>query len=154
VEFLDRVLGRLAEVSGGGETALNAGAGAAGGLGFGLMRFAGARLVSGFDIVAEALQLAGRISGADLVMTGEGSLDIQTLGGKGPAGVAAMARQAGKPVVAVAGRTEAAAAPLFDHVMSLERFGLSKEQSMAEAAKWLEEIVREDSEVLANLVGR
>lgn len=154
VEFLDTVLAHLAGVSGGEDIARTAGAGAAGGLGFGLMRFAGARLVAGFDIVADALQLAGRIAAVDLVITGEGSLDAQTLGGKGPAGVAAMARQAGCPVVAVAGRVEQAAVPLFDHVMSLERFGLDRERSMAEAAEWLEVIIREDSTILASLAGR
>ncbi len=154
VAFLDAVLAHLATVSGGEEIARTAGAGAAGGLGFGLMRFAGARLVAGFDIVADALQLAGRIAAADLVITGEGSLDAQTLGGKGPAGVAAMARQAGCPVVAVAGRVEQAAIPLFDHVMSLERFGLGRERSIAEAAEWLEVIIREDAAVLASLVDR
>ncbi|WAC17966.1 glycerate kinase [Luteolibacter sp. SL250] len=154
VTFLDGALGQLADVSHGGEIARVPGAGAAGGLGFGLMRFAGARLVAGFDIVADALQLAGRIAAADLVITGEGSLDAQTLGGKGPAGVAAMARQAGKPVVAVAGRVEDAAVPLFDHVMSLERFGLERERSMAEAAQWLEVIVREDMPVLSSLLAQ
>ncbi|MBX3743468.1 MAG: glycerate kinase [Akkermansiaceae bacterium] len=152
VGFLDAALERLSEVSRGGDIARTPGAGAAGGLGFGLMRFAGAELMAGFDIVADALQLAGRISAADLVITGEGSLDAQTLGGKGPAGVAAMARQAGKPVVAVAGRAEDAALPLFDHVMTLERFALPRERSMAEAADWLEKIVRADSAILAALV--
>jgi glycerate kinase len=152
VRFLDAALERLAEASNGVGIARTPGAGAAGGLGFGLMRFAGAELVAGFDIVADALQLAGRISAADLVITGEGSLDAQTLGGKGPAGVAAMARQAGKPVVAVAGRVEHAALPLFDHVMTLERYGLPRERSMAEAAEWLEKIVGEDSPILGALV--
>ena len=109
VAFLEGVLGRLAEAGGGRELAERPGAGAAGGLGFGLMRFAGARLVSGFELVAEALDLAARISRVDLVITGEGSLDEQTLGGKGPSGVAAMARRAGVPVVAVAGRSDEAA---------------------------------------------
>jgi glycerate kinase len=152
VEYLDAALQRLADVSGGGEIAMSPGAGAAGGLGFGLMRFAGADLVAGFDIVANALQLAERISSADLVITGEGSLDAQTLGGKGPAGVAAMARSAGKPVVAVAGRVEEAALPLFDHVMSLERFGISPERSIAEASQWLERVVAEDLVKLRTLL--
>ena len=94
VIFLDDVLGKLAEISESGEIAGSPGAGAAGGLGFGLMRFAGARLVSGFDLISDVLGLERKIAEAELVITGEGSLDSQTLCGKGPAGVAAMARAA------------------------------------------------------------
>lgn len=79
------------------------GAGAAGGLGFGLMAFCAAELVSGFDLVAAQVGLQERIAQADLVITGEGRLDAQTLHGKGPAGVAQMARRAGRPVAAFAG---------------------------------------------------
>lgn len=152
VEFLDGVLEHLAEASSGQDLAAVGGAGAAGGLGFGLMRFADARLVAGFDIVADALGLEERIREADLVITGEGSLDIQTLGGKGPAGVAAMARDLGRPVVAVAGIVDERAMPLFDHVMSLQRFDLPRQRSIAEAAKWVEQIIREDAPVLEKLV--
>jgi glycerate kinase len=79
------------------------GAGAAGGIGFGLMSFCRAQMRSGFDVVAEALHLEERIATCDLVITGEGRLDGQTLEGKGPAGVAALARKHGKPVLAFAG---------------------------------------------------
>jgi glycerate kinase len=79
------------------------GAGAAGGLGFGLMSFCGARLQSGFDLVAEVTGLKEHIMEADLVITGEGKLDAQTLHGKGPLGVADMAREAGKRVIGVGG---------------------------------------------------
>jgi glycerate kinase len=83
------------------------GAGAAGGLGFGLMSFCGARLTSGFDLIADLVHLRKRIAAADLVITGEGRLDAQTLHGKGPMGVADMARELGKPVAAFAGAIEA-----------------------------------------------
>ncbi|WP_050029165.1 glycerate kinase [Verrucomicrobium sp. BvORR034] len=79
------------------------GAGAAGGLGFGLMSFCGARLQSGFDLVAEVTGLREHIMEADLVITGEGKLDAQTLHGKGPLGVADMAREVGKRVIGVGG---------------------------------------------------
>jgi glycerate kinase len=79
------------------------GAGAAGGLGFGLLAFCDAQIRNGFDVVSEAMQLEARIRAADLVITGEGSLDGQTLEGKGPAGVAALARAHQKPVLAIAG---------------------------------------------------
>lgn len=83
------------------------GAGAAGGLGFGLMSFCGAKLTSGFDLIADLVHLRDRIDAADLVITGEGRLDAQTLHGKGPMGVADMARELGKPVAAFAGAIEA-----------------------------------------------
>jgi glycerate kinase len=83
------------------------GAGAAGGLGFGLMSFCGAKLTSGFDLIADLVHLRDRIAAADLVITGEGRLDAQTLHGKGPMGVADMARELGKPVAAFAGAIEA-----------------------------------------------
>ena len=80
------------------------GAGAAGGLGAGLVAFTGARLRPGAEMVMEALNLDDRIKGADLVITGEGRLDSQTARfGKGPAAVARHARKAGIPVVALAG---------------------------------------------------
>src|SRR5204862_1014526 len=81
-----------------------AGAGAAGGLGFGLLSFCGATIQPGFEVVAEALELEARMKHADLVITGEGSLDRQTLEGKTPVGVARLARKLGKKVFAIAGR--------------------------------------------------
>jgi glycerate kinase len=79
------------------------GAGAAGGIGFGLLSFCGAKMQSGFDLLAEVLRIEERIAACDLVITGEGRLDTQTLEGKGPAGIAALARKHGKPVLALAG---------------------------------------------------
>jgi glycerate kinase len=80
------------------------GAGAAGGLGAGLVAFLGARLQPGAEMVMEALHLDERLSGAQLVITGEGRLDSQTARfGKGPAAVARHARNAGIPVVAIGG---------------------------------------------------
>jgi glycerate kinase len=79
------------------------GAGAAGGVGYGVLTLLDARLRPGFDLVAELLGFDDRLAGADLVVTGEGRLDAQTLRGKGPAGVAARAAAAGVPVLALAG---------------------------------------------------
>jgi glycerate kinase len=80
------------------------GAGAAGGLGAGLAAFCGASIESGVLLVAGVVGLPALIDGADLVVTGEGSYDSQTSMGKTPAGVAAIAGDAGVPVVIVAGR--------------------------------------------------
>jgi glycerate kinase len=79
------------------------GAGAAGGLGFGLLSFCEASLQSGFDLVAKTIHLQEKIAAAELVITGEGGLDAQTLMGKGPAGIARMAKAAGTKVIAFGG---------------------------------------------------
>ena len=80
------------------------GAGAAGGVGYAAMAVLGAELRPGIALVLDLVGFAGALDGADLVITGEGALDAQTLHGKAPAGVAAAAAKAGVPVVAVAGR--------------------------------------------------
>jgi len=97
------------------------GAGAAGGLGFGLMSFCGAKVQPGFDVVAEAVRLEQKIKRADVIITGEGKLDNQTLEGKTPAGVAELARKFHKQVFAIVGRAEAKskAGDLFNRVYEL-----------------------------------
>jgi glycerate kinase len=82
------------------------GAGAAGGLGAGLMAFLGAEVRPGVDVVMDAVGFARRVAWADLVLTGEGKLDRQSLRGKVPAGVLAAARRAGKPVAVVCGQAD------------------------------------------------
>jgi len=79
------------------------GAGAAGGAGFGFMALAGARLRPGADLVLEALAFERRLEGADLIVTGEGRLDRQTLAGKAPYAVTQAGRRRGVPVVAIVG---------------------------------------------------
>jgi glycerate 2-kinase len=92
------------------------GAGAAGGLGFAAMLFLGARMRPGIDLLLELASFGDRLDGARLVITGEGSLDEQTLRGKAPAGVAraAAGHQPPVPVVAVAGRSTLTADQLRD----------------------------------------
>jgi glycerate 2-kinase len=79
------------------------GAGAAGGVGFALLGVLGATRRPGVEVVLDLVGLDGALGGADLVVTGEGSLDEQTLTGKAVAGVAARAARHGVPVVAVCG---------------------------------------------------
>ncbi|WP_223622760.1 glycerate kinase [Microbacterium sp. EST19A] len=81
------------------------GAGAAGGVGYAALAVLGARRAPGVEVIQDLTGLGVRIAAADLVITGEGSLDDQSLGGKTPLGVAAAARAAGVPVVAVCGRS-------------------------------------------------
>ncbi len=87
------------------DAASAAGAGAAGGVGFAALALLGAQARPGIDLLLELIDFQARLPGTGLVVTGEGSLDAQTLHGKAPAGVAAAARAVGVPVVAVAGRS-------------------------------------------------
>jgi glycerate 2-kinase len=90
------------------------GAGAAGGIGFAPLAL-GAQRREGVGLVAEAVSLRAQIDGADLVLTGEGAIDAQTLSGKTPAGVARLARAADIPVIAFAGRVDPSADALLKH---------------------------------------
>ncbi|WP_147680251.1 glycerate kinase [Actinomyces ruminicola] len=128
VPALDRALAHVARVSGHEPEADTPGAGAAGGLGFALRVFLGASLEPGVELVARAVGLADAVTGADLVLTGEGSVDAQTLAGKTPAGVTAVAAQAGVPCVVFAGRIRDGAENLLDHgVRDLVKVGPADE---------------------------
>jgi glycerate kinase len=118
------------------------GAGAAGGLGAGLIVFCRAQLRPGFEAVADACGLADRIAGADLVITGEGKLDRQSLNGKVPVGVGRMASAAKVPCWAVAGICEEnldadLAAEGIGGSVALERLAGSASESRAHAARYL-----------------
>lgn len=124
IEILEKALTRLADIAAAtfSQDQRDApGAGAAGGLGFGLLVFCQAKLEPGFGVVAEAIDLKNKIARADFVITGEGRLDRQTLSGKAPAGVAELARAAGKPVFAIVGesRDEEKTRQLFDDILAL-----------------------------------
>lgn len=90
------------------------GAGAAGGLGFAFLTFTNAVLESGIEMVLKETGLSYYIQNSDLVITGEGRLDGQTIMGKAPAGVAKIAKEYGKPVIAFAGSVEKAAVSCHD----------------------------------------
>lgn len=148
IEMLETALARLAEVVGrdlGVDHRKESGAGAAGGLGFGLMSFCRATLKSGFEVVAEAIDLKAKVKRADVVITGEGSLDEQTLEGKAPAEIARLARKAGKRVFAIVGRAQpdAAVRDLFDGVYAVAQADLSDEENIARASELLREGARE-----------
>lgn len=118
------------------------GAGAAGGLGGGLVAFANGTLRTGVELVAEACGLAGRIRGADLVITGEGKLDGQTIHGKTPIGVARIAQAHGVPTVAVAGALGSGYNAVYEHgitaVFSIAPGPVPLNEAMARAADLLE----------------
>jgi glycerate kinase len=146
VSELDRALSRLAEVTRaqlGRDFATVPGAGAAGGLGFGLMAFCGGQLKSGFNLVSEALHLEERVKQADVVVTGEGRLDRQSSYGKGPGSLAELAKRQGKRTVIFAGAVDPSftlSESPFDEVLEVStgEFGLdptvSTPRALLEAA--------------------
>ena len=113
------------------------GGGAAGGLGAGLVAFLGARLVPGAELVIDATGLAGHLVDADVVITGEGRLDEQSLSGKTPIAVAAEARAAGVTCLAVAGEVlldeDRLRGAGIDHAISLVEIA-GRERAIAETA--------------------
>lgn len=130
MQVLERALAKLARVVShdlGCDFRNQPGAGAAGGLGFGLLSFCHAELRPGFEVVSEAIDLKEKIKNADVIITGEGRLDAQTLQGKGPAGVADLARRFGKQVYAIVGEIgDDAARTCFDAVVALKSPPLSR----------------------------
>lgn len=151
LDNLERALTRLADVIAtefGFDYRNQPGAGAAGGLGFGLLSFCGATIRPGFDVVAEAVGLEMKMKDADLVITGEGSLDRQTLEGKTPAGVARLARKLRKPVFAIVGRAseDRELREIFDGIYQNTRPGMSQQENMKRAAELLRENARELAE--------
>ncbi len=148
IDKFERALTRLADVvteQFGFDYRNEPGAGAAGGLGFGLMSFCGGKLRPGFDEVAKAVGLEPKMKNVDVVITGEGSLDRQTLEGKTPAGVAQLARKLGKPVFAFVGRAteDREVRELFDGVYQNARPGMNTEENMARASELLQDNARQ-----------
>lgn len=103
IERLDTALRHYAEVVN-RDGAMAAGAGAAGGLGFALHSLLGAEIRSGIDVVLTLIDFDSVARGADIIVTGEGALDSQTLHGKAPMGVLRHAKQLGIPVIAIGGK--------------------------------------------------
>jgi glycerate kinase len=154
IDILERALTRLADVVArefGFDYRDTVGAGAAGGLGFGLLSFCAAKISPGFEVIAEAVELDERMKNADVVITGEGSLDRQTLEGKTPAGVARLARKLGKPVFAIVGRAivDREIREIFDGIYQNARPAMSQEENMKRAA----ELLRENARDLARTFG-
>lgn len=119
------------------------GAGAAGGLGVPLMAFWGAEMSSGIELVLDTLQIDKELERADLVITGEGRLDGQTLYGKAPIGVARRAKRFGKPVIALTGSIGEGYKEVYqggiDAVFSIQNEPMSLEASMQRTGQLLED---------------
>jgi len=141
---LDEILRHVVNVAQrnlGAPDPMTPGAGAAGGLGYGLLAFAGGKLAPGFETIANCTDLSAAISSCDLVVTGEGRLDEQTSAGKAPAGVAKLARQHGKPVIALVGSVPDSSIDtnLFDAVVPIQRGSCDIREAMRNAAQLLEQ---------------
>jgi glycerate kinase len=141
---LDAALGRLAEILArdlGTDVAQVPGAGAAGGLGAGLLGFLGATLGSGIDLVLEAVGLDERLEGADLCLTGEGSIDASSAFGKTIVGVSRLAKARGVPVLAIGGALNEGARDVMhggiDALFSICPRPATFEEAVAQADPWL-----------------
>ena len=162
VAVLEAGLQRLAELvdalPGVRPSAAAPGAGAAGGVGYAALAVLGAVRVPGIDVIQRLTGLESRIADADLVITGEGSLDDQSLGGKTPLGVSAAAKRAGKPVVAVCGRTtldaSQAASAGFAKVYALSDIEPEPAKSMANAVPLLRGVGRTIAADIPELTAR
>lgn len=156
VLLLDRALAHLSAIVHrdlGIDPSDEPGAGAAGGLGFGLMAFLGARVRPGVDVVADALGLPQRMEAADLVITGEGKLDAQSLRGKTPAGVLRLARERSVSAVVVCGDAEIGLSlPGVPVVSLVERFG--RDDAFADARRSLERVAEELADRANELVSQ
>jgi glycerate kinase len=140
VDVLEVALARFAEVIRrdlGIDVRNTPGAGAAGGLGAALVAFLGADLRPGIDVVMEMIGFAERLEGADLVLTGEGTLDAQSLRGKVPVRVAQRALEAGTEVAVLCGRAEVRLTGVVVESL-VERFG--EDRAMADAAGALHDL--------------
>jgi glycerate 2-kinase len=119
--------------------------GAAGGFGYGIQTFLRGKLISGFQMVAERLKLSERIAKTDVVITGEGKIDSQSVQGKGPIGVAKIAMSLNRAVWAIAGLVEdrELVSPYFHKLSALVSGETSAEEALAQPGKVLHERVRE-----------
>jgi len=157
VQILERHLARFARIVArdtGRDVAPLPGAGAAGGLGAGLMAFLGARLRPGFDIVAEMLHLEEAVADCDLVLTGEGRMDGQAVFGKAPVRLARLARAQERPVVAIVGQLGEGWRAVLDEGMAAVFCAADGPLSLEDALGRARGLVERTAEQVARLFAR
>lgn len=134
------------------------GSGAAGGLGFAAKAFLGAQFRAGVEVVAELVGLDAAVQGADLVITGEGRFDAQTLRGKTPFGVARIAQRHGVPVIVIAGTLGEGYEQMYAHgvdaAFALPSGPMSLEQACSEAPRLLRERAADIARVWRTALGQ
>ncbi|MFP8641642.1 glycerate kinase [Priestia aryabhattai] len=128
------------------------GAGAAGGLGGGLLAFLSAELKPGVDIVIKATHLESYIKNADLVITGEGRIDGQTIYGKTPIGVAKTAKKHSVPVIAIAGSIGAGSEAVYEHGISALFSVVPGAVSLQEALEKADENIERTAKNVASVI--
>ncbi|QEN06770.1 glycerate kinase [Oceanispirochaeta crateris] len=150
VKVLDANLKSLAELmksKTGQDMAEVPGAGAAGGLGFGLMAFCGGVLEKGIDLVLDSVGFDASLEGADLVITGEGRIDGQSVRGKVPVGIAARAKKKNLPVLVIAG-------DIGPGISNLYEYGIDAVMSTVNKAMPLKEALERSTELLEDAAER
>ncbi|NPV53838.1 MAG: glycerate kinase [Firmicutes bacterium] len=155
VEELDKALAHYARVIErdlGKRVAELPGAGAAGGLGAGLVAFLGAALRPGVNIVVDAVRLEEHMRRADVVITGEGRMDFQSVYGKTPIGVAAVARRYGVPVIAIAGGLGDDFEAVYDHGIDAALSMVSGPISLDEAMANGRDLIRDAAFAVAKIL--
>lgn len=137
IDHADSILHHLMLIASGEKNASTPGAGAAGGTAYGLLHYLNAQLLSGFEIIAEISQLEEQVMDSDIVITGEGSLDAQTLNGKGPYCLAMLCKKHQKPIYAIAGNitSEVKEQALFNACYSLSDLGLPIDECLSNATE-------------------
>ncbi len=128
------------------------GAGAAGGLGFGLMAFADASLRPGIETMLDIAGFDNLASEADLIITGEGSIDGQSVYGKAPVGIARRAKKYGKPVVAVTGAIGEGAKSIYEHGIDALISSTCRPMSVEEAVSRWDELLADSAERAMRLI--
>ena len=128
------------------------GAGAAGGLGAGLLVFAGAELRSGIEIISRATSIETHLRSADLVFTGEGRVDYQTAFGKTPAGIARLAAEYGVPVIAIGGGLADDAGEVFTHGINGLEAAIARDMPLDEALANSREYIANAAERVIRLI--
>lgn len=152
---LDKNLAHLAETvkaQHGLDFAESPGAGAAGGLGYGLLAFCGARIKPGIETVMDAVEIDRQMEGCDLVITGEGKIDGQSVFGKVPVGVAGRAKKYGLPVLAIVGDMGEGAEAVYeygiDSIMSTVNKAMPLSEALARGGELLEEAAERAMRIL------
>jgi len=136
IKHLDEALGRLAEIVNSKYCRANEnipGAGAAGGLGYGLMEFCGGELKSGIEIILDLIKFDSYLDDVDLIISGEGRIDGQSVYGKVPVGVAGRAKKKNIPVLVIAGDIGLNVEAVYDHGIDAVMSSVNKAMSLEEA---------------------
>ncbi len=148
IKHLDNALGKLAEVVNRKYCRANEnlpGAGAAGGLGYGLLEFCGGELKSGIEIILDLIKFDDYLDGVDLVISGEGRIDGQSVYGKVPVGIAGRAKKKNIPVLVVAGDIGQEIDTVYDHGIDAVMSSVNKAMSLEEAMSRVFELLIDSS---------